>query len=354
MGFPANLALLALVLPLAGGAFAQSAGLARSERVEMPSRVDSNSPAFWHDGELTVLNSWGFPALSRGPDQFQQQLADPIELDDQEHLPLWIEAVWKDPDGVLYGWYHHEPQNLCPGTTLTAPRIGAVVSFDGGRTFRDLGIVLESGDPVDCSAKNGFFAGGHGDFSVIPGRYRKHLYFLFTNYGGSRESQGVVVARMAIADRNSPAGAVWKYYAGNWTEPGLGGRTTPIFPAQVNWQRPDADSLWGPSVHWNTYLRSYVMLLNRSCCSPGWPQEGIYISYNRDLGNPSGWTRPTALLRPKGWYPQILGTRPGDSDTRAGQTARLYVNGVSEWTIWFNRTPLPPEEDPVPEPGFHW
>jgi hypothetical protein len=75
-----------------------------------------------------------------------------------------------DGDGTIYGWYHNEPGGICSGGKLTAPRIGAVVSYDGGDTFFDLGLVLSSGDPPDCNAKNGFFAGGHGDFSVILDR----------------------------------------------------------------------------------------------------------------------------------------------------------------------------------------
>ncbi len=336
----------------------------------MPSAADSNSPAFWRDGELNILNSWAFPTLSRGRDQFNQQRADPVAVDSEEHLPMWIEAVWTDPEGILYGWYHFEPRNICPGTTLTAPSIGAVVSIDGGRTFHDLGIILDSAEPLDCGARNGFFAGGHGDFSVILGRQGKYLYFLFTNYGGPADTQGVAVARMAIEDRNSPAGAVWKYYNGHWNEPGLGGSVTPVFPARVPWERANADSFWGPSVHWNTYLRTYVALLNHACCAPGWPQEGIYVSYNQDVRNPAGWTQPRLVLKGptgwEGWYPQIIGTRPGDSDTRAGQSARLYIHGVSDWRIIFRRfdpafplapflEPTPPEEQvSSPEAELPW
>src|SRR5204863_5309897 len=99
-----------------------------------------------------------------------------------------------------------------------------LVSTDNGRSFHDLGIVLESGDSPDCSAKNGFFAGGHGDFSVILDHESEYFYFLYDNYGGGVSSQGVAIARMAFADRNDPAGAVWKFYAGDWTEPGVRGR----------------------------------------------------------------------------------------------------------------------------------
>ncbi|MGQ9919529.1 MAG: hypothetical protein ACUVS7_19205, partial [Bryobacteraceae bacterium] len=83
---------------------------------------------------------------------------------------------------------------------------------------------------------------------------------------------------------------VYKYYNGGWEEPGLGGRLTPIFPAVVPWNRENTDAFWGPSVHWNTALNRYVALMSHACCKPGWPQEGIYISFNPDLSDPAGWT----------------------------------------------------------------
>ena len=50
------------------------------------------------------------------------ELPDPIRA----WLVARIEAVW--PEGnTLYGYYHNEPGGLAPGTTLTAPRIGAAI-----------------------------------------------------------------------------------------------------------------------------------------------------------------------------------------------------------------------------------
>ena len=138
---------------------------------------------------------------------------------------------------------------------LTAPRIGAVRSRDNGATWEDLGFVLTAPDgSLDCQALNGYFAGGHGDFSVALDAAREWLYIFFGNYAGDVSGQGVAVARMKWADRRAPAGKVWKRHAGGWTEPGIGGRVTPIFRARTAWQARDTDAFWGPSVHWNTYL----------------------------------------------------------------------------------------------------
>jgi len=151
---------------------------------------------------------------------------------------------------------------------------------------------------------------------------------------------------MAFEDRANPVGKVWKYKAGAWTEPGLGGDVTPIYPVRRPWQDREPDALWGPSVHWNTHLRSFVMLLNRAQGEPGWSQEGVYVSFNSDLSRPENWSTPVRILDRSefpGWYffyPQVMGLEERGTDTRAGATARLYVGGVSKWEIDF-----------IPKPG---
>jgi len=314
--------------------------------------IDGNSAGFWSDGQFNLFHSTGVPSISRGADQFSLYSTMPVEFDSAEHQPVWFEAAWQDEDGTLFLWYHHEPGGVCRGNSLTAPKIGAAISYDGGATVQDLGIVLESGDPVDCSSRNGFFAGGHGDASVILDRDKQYFYFFFTNYGGQASEQGVSVARLAFADRYHPSGAVQKFYSGDWQEPGLGGHVTPVFRAARDWQRSDTDSFWGPSIHWNSYLEQYVILMNRACCKPGWPQQGIYISFNADLSNPGGWSTAGQLI-PKsqipwspGYYPQVLGLENGESDRLAGHTARFYVHGRSEWEIVFEKNLPPVEPDP--------
>jgi hypothetical protein len=325
---------LILVLSFYGAAsFAQRAELRPARPIRLPGVSDSNSPAHWRDGKIHIFQSMSLPLLTVGTRQTDSLKARAITLN-SKHLPLWIEATWVDQDGTLYAWYHHE-QWLC--SPLAVPKIGALVSYDGGYSFTDLGIILETGYSSDCRAGNGFFAGGHGDFTVLLDRWNQYFYFYFTNYSGPLSSQGVAVARMAYADRRQPAGRVWKFHQDSWAEPGLRGRVTAVLRASVSWTRAEADSFWGPALHWNTHLNQYVMLLNRACCAPRWPQEGIYISYNADLGNPYAWTPPTKLLdgSPGRWYPQVIGAEPGDTDKIAGERARFYLGGESFWEIVF-------------------
>ncbi len=325
--------------------FAQRAHVIDTDGVSMPSQVDSNSPAYWKDGTFHLLNSTGGnpPLLSDGANQFQLATPQSVRVSQMQPWPMWIEAVWPEEGGVVLGWYHQEHWGLCAGSRLAVPQIGAVISYDGGATFQDMGAVLTSGDPFNCAAQNGYFAGGVGDFTVMLDREKQYFYFFFSNYAGPVESQGVAVARMPYSARYYPVGNVQKFYNGDWSEPGLGGRVTPIWAAKASWMDADTNAFWGPSIHWNTYLKSYVILMNHSCCTTDWPQDGIYVSFNDNLGDPTAWSKPRKLLDNSGWYPQVLGTGAAGTDKQAGRVARLYIAGFSRWEIVFNK--------PTPAPG---
>lgn len=308
-----------------------------------PGETDCNSPLHWDGATLYLFNSAGHPWRSSGPDLFHlDQSYVRVEYNNQVNGGRWVECTWNVKGGALYGWYHNEPAGLCRGTHLTAPRIGAVRSIDNGAHWEDLGIVLEAPpNTLRCDTRNYYFAGGNGDFSVMLDPAQRWLYFFMSTYTGTLAEQGVSVARMRWEERNRPVGRVWKWHAGGWGQPGLGGAVTAIFPGSADWHRDDADAFWGPSIHWNTHLEQYVMLLNRAK-DGHWTQEGVYVSYNRDLANPVGWTAPLKILgdlRKDQWYPQVVGlnTARRETDKLAGRRARLFVRGQSSWEIRFLR-----------------
>ncbi|MEZ5351154.1 MAG: hypothetical protein R2762_00830 [Bryobacteraceae bacterium] len=326
----------ALGILTAAAAFGQQISVRPAPTRQMPGEADSNSPGHWLNDTFRLYNSNGFPIRTIGQSPLRTGAARAIQLYDYDHAPMWIESTWVDPsNGYVYAWYHHEPGSPCPSGDFSAPEIGALYSDDDGNTFHDLGIVLQSGAKPDCNGRNGFFAGGHGDFTVLLDRESKYFFFLFSNYGGDAIDQGVAIARMAFEDRGNPVGKVFKFRGGSWNEPGLGGRITPIHTARAPWNQVNTDAFWGPSVHWNTAINQYVMLLNRSCCEPGWPQEGVYVSTSPDISNPFSWSEPSKILDTADWYPQVLGTGPGESDKLAGRVARLFVGAFSQWEIVF-------------------
>jgi hypothetical protein len=217
----------------------------------------------------------------------------------------------------------------CPDET--EPLIGAAVSRDGGLTWEDRGIVLSNGYDFDCDYANGYFVGGNGDFTVMLGPEGRYFYFLFSNYAGPLEEQGIAIARSPVAARGEP-GTLTKFFDGAWEEPGLGGRVTPIFPAVTSWKGPEVQALWGPSVHWNQYLRSYVALLNYAD-GANWAQGGIYITFSKDLLQ---WTQPEMILVSNDWYPQVIGLGKTGTDSLSDRFMRVYVGGISTIILEFS------------------
>jgi len=324
----------------AAAVLAQKVEVVTADPVYFPGVADSNSPIHWAEGKRYVYNSDGLPIRSEGVELGTMRYARATHLDDPSVSPWWMEATYRHEDGTIYGWYHHEVYAYCQmngDRFMGVPVIGAVVSKDNGRTFTTLGNVLTDGYEPNCNAKNGFFAGGHGDFSVILDREKKNFYFFFSVYGGPAEEQGVAVARMAFEDRDKPVGNVWKLWENGWDSPGLGGKVSPIFKVRTPWESENADAFWGPSVHYNRELGEFVMLLNRACCAPDWPAEGIYISYNADLENPAGWGEPERLIEGGGWYPMAVGLAEGDTDKEAGARARFFMGSDSTWELIFRK-----------------
>lgn len=320
--------------------WAQKVEVVSADPVFFPGVADSNSPIHWANGKRYVYNSDGLPIRSEGVELGAMRYARATYLLESTVSPWWMEATFRDDDGTIFGWYHHEQYSFCPmiGDRYTAvPVIGAVVSKDNGHTFRDLGIVLSDGHEPFCETKNGYFAAGHGDFSVIIDRQKKNFYFFFSVYGGPANEQGVAVARMAYEDRATPTGKVWKYRDDTWESPGIGGKVTPIFTVRTPWESANADAFWGPSVHYNRELGEFVMLLNRACCVPEWPAEGIYISFNADLDNPKGWGEPEKIVDGGGWYPMAVGLETGDTDKEAGARARFFMGSDSHWELIFRK-----------------
>ncbi len=320
-----------------------------AQLLKFPHDTDCNSPVHWDGDALYLFNSAPNPWRSSGPDLFHLSPAVETHYDKEINGGRWIESAWKAEDGTVYAWYHNEPHPVCPSNPgLTAPRIGAARSKDDGAHWEDLGLILQAPPyPLRCDTEDKYFTGGNGDFSVIPDHKSEYFYFFFTTYHPQDASeQGVSVARLKYSDRDDPVGKVSKWYKGQWSEPGFGGHVTPVFAIKIPWHRRDVDAFWGPSIHWNSYLNMYVILLNRAI-DRNWTQEGIYISFNRNLSDPQGWTEPTKILDRKeitddptklpGWYPQVIGIDAAEKETDklAGKVARLFVHGQSRWEIVF-------------------
>jgi hypothetical protein len=332
-----------------------SARLVPASTISLPGAADSNSPAAWElvDGRLRffVLTSVaGESQRAEGADVTRLASRGQVTFESEPGGGVWFEAIIPDVDGTWYGFYHNEwPAQICADVQRTIPRIRAARSSDLGATWQDLGAILESPPgTVDCASSNKYFVGGVGDFSVMLDDRSQYLYVFFSQYANRESAQGVSVARMAWADRDQPSGKITLWLRDETWLPARPIRTqmgaryiypagAPIYPVAEAWHRPSVDAFWGPSVHWNTYLRQYVMLLNRAK-DPAWTQEGIYVAFSPRLDDPKRWSIPQRLMSGGRWYPQVIGTEAGiGSDRVAGERARFFVQGRSDHLIQFSK-----------------
>ncbi|MBS3933402.1 MAG: hypothetical protein KGZ35_03515 [Truepera sp.] len=314
--------------------------------VDFPTAADCNSPCWWHEERLYILNSTGHPIRSSGSDIESMTPGQKVTYTAYRDGGRWIESVFQDADGTLFGWYHNEPAHLVPPEMhigrrfpMTAPFIGAAVSDDNGQTWDDLGLILAGGpETLNLEAPNFWFAGGNGDFTVILDRQGDYFYFLFGTYYKDVSEQGVSLARMRFEDLRSPVGKAVKWFEGDWSQPGLNGHVTPILPAKGDWYGEAPDAFWGPSVHWNTHLKQYVILLNRAV-DRHWKQGGIYLSLTPDIADPHSWSEPLRILAEAGWYPQVVGCDAAkqETDREAGELSRLFIHGKSQHYLRFHR-----------------
>jgi hypothetical protein len=320
---------------------------------------------------LQVITSVdGQPSLAIGRRLARMGPAQPVTFTSSPGDGVWMESVIVDEGGAWYGYYHNEvPATMCDspvppsgagGDTgrrrlvqRTLPRIGAARSRDGGQTWEDLGIVLEAPPGLyNCATPNTYFVGGVGDVNVLLDHDSTDLYFFFSQYSALPSVQGVAVARLAWADRDEPMGKIQVWLNGIWRPATLSVSQaddgtpraewvypagSPLVPVTHPWHDADPvdDAFWGASVHWNTAIQRYVMLLNRTK-DEQFTQEGIYVAFAPVLDDPKAWTVPEKLMDGGAWYPQVMGTETGEgSDKEASARARFFMGGRSNAFIDF-------------------
>jgi hypothetical protein len=83
-------------------------------------------------------------------------------------------------------------------------------------------------------------------------------------------------------------------------------------------------------------LQQYVMLVNRAR-DETFNADGIYVSFAPTLGDPGAWSVPRKVVNRGGWYAQVVGLEADGTDRSAGQRARFFQTGKSEFLIEFSR-----------------
>jgi len=226
---------------------------------------------------------------------------------------------------TIYAVYHGEDQeglSKLPGTGGIPgfhASVGLAATKDGGRTFEKLGWVVTSAKPKGWQAYPGQLDSGAGEPWILRSHDGAFWYLYYTDH--SRVGGRGVQICMARAPASAPPapGAFQKLYQGGFTEPGLGGRDTPILNAQAF----DQGESFAPQVVYSSALRLYVMVLNLDVWKEfvekrGLRRSGVYLATSRDGVR---WSRPEPLFidwavaqvgQSVSWHPAVV-FDPGSS-----------------------------------------
>ena len=250
-------------------------------------------PYSWPDGTMGIVQagekyrffaaSAGYPIAAMGT--LQNPIADgfrelKIETGKKSFDYMAGGPVYKDAKtGLLLMFYHAEVYTFPPGYLPFYSEIGLARSIDDGQTWTDMGIILAP----HLSERAPFFRIQGNSWDVGWGAYAivgEYFYLYFADLldaGGQHARVNHAVARARISDVVNAAaqhGAIspWsKYYEGTWSEPGVGGKSSPLI------EQTGEYFLLG-DVSYNTYLKKYIAIV----IGKPWPNTDLYWMESED------------------------------------------------------------------------
>jgi hypothetical protein len=191
--------------------------------------------------------------------------------------------------------------------------LGLARSLDEGMTWQDLGIVIRANQPYAAHAP-GYDIGDSG-LVVDPTSSYFYIYFPDRITGGPSDTflsvaRVPVAALLDAAFAGGPMPQFRKYDQGNWSQPGLGGRSSSILPG------PYPAYAGAPNIAYSDHLGRYVASFD----------DTQNISY-AESADGIGWADPI-LLKPTdpnqaaALYAVAVGT--GEDPARLGQQYYIF------------------------------
>ncbi len=260
-----------------------------------PILVSERKPYSWPDGTMGLLRetdgksyrffaaSAGFPLMTKG--SLDNPIRDEIHELKIEGVPARYQyfaggPIYKsDRSELLLMFYHAEIYISPPGYLPFYSELGLARSTDGGVTWKDLGRVITP----HASVTSDYFQIAHGTLDVGWGAYAivgEYFYLYFKDLlhvGDQFRPVTLAVARAKIEDVLDAAEYAsevsrWeKFYQGSWTEPGIGGRSSPL-------TEKDEDAIIMADVAYSSYLRKYISIV----IGGPWPTTDLNLCESAD------------------------------------------------------------------------
>jgi hypothetical protein len=192
-------------------------------------------------------------------------------------------------NGKLYGFYEGRdregdlPANEQAGFKGVYCSIGLVESDDGGSTWTKKGQVIKSAKPKEWSDWSGQSVRGVGSPAGIIDPSNTYINLYYVGFSGLTGGAAQICMARAALSKGPPLPGNWeKFYNGDFTEAGLGGKETPVVDSYAE----HAASMY-PHVTYSKRLNKYVLTFNINRLAEikeGLPltKSGIYIALSDD------------------------------------------------------------------------
>lgn len=203
-------------------------------------------------------------------------------------------------NGQLYGFYEGRdregdlPANMQAGFKGVYCSIGLAESDDGGSTWTKKGQIIKSARPKEWSDWSGQSVRGAGSPAGIVDPSNSYVYLYYIGFSGLTGGTAQICMARAALSKGPPLPGNWeKFYNGNFTEPGLSGKETPVVDSYAE----HAASMY-PHVTYSKHLNKYVLTFNINRLAEikeGLPptKSGIYIALSDDGIK---WSAPVKLI----------------------------------------------------------
>lgn len=212
-------------------------------------------------------------------------------------------GVYRYSDGRLYGFSESEDWEGYPVDPSTGihgfyASVGEAVSDNDGASWQKLSPAITGSRPKGYEAFPNQIGHGSGLPGVVADPTGHYLYVYYTDLTfvdgqGNLRGDEIGMARADLTQGPPVPGQFQKYYAGHFSQPGVGGAEDLVISAFQN----GADALF-PHVTYSPHLRKYVMVLNlsyyreQSLAAP-LSRSGMYLSFSNDA---TAWSAPQLLF----------------------------------------------------------
>ena len=305
--------------------FAQPSGdgsIVGPEEVILPM---DKKPYSWPDGNMGIIKSGlsykffaaadGYPKRTIGTlDSPQAQGVADLKIEYLKSAYSYAAGgtIYEDPLTNALLMIYHAERWIVPNAWLPFyGELGLACSKDGGETWADLGPIITPHTPYSSEyfqLRQQTFDIGGGGYLIIGDYFYVYFNDLIQN-GEDHTVLNLAVARARVADVVEAAitrgsSIPWaKYFNGAWTEPGIGGRSTPLAPG-------NQEVHWG-DVSYNSHLKKYISI----AAGAPWPATDLYWTESEDGLHWTNYCRIVSDVAHKYYVTVVgLGNNPRESE----------------------------------------